>query len=47
MLSLGERVLAKRHAAGIAGIDDEERLDLLVLELLELVVSRLEAVLLR
>ena len=37
---LGERFLAQRHAAGIAGIDDEERLDLRVLELLDLVVGR-------
>ena len=46
-VELGERFLAHRHATRIAGVDDEERLDLLVFELLDLVVSELEAVLLR
>ena len=41
------RLLAHRHAARIAGIDDEERLDLRIFELLDLLVGELEAVLLR
>ena len=39
--------LIQRHAARVAGVDDEQALDLWVFELLDLLVRELEAVLLR
>ena len=44
---LADRFLAHRHAGRIAGIDDEECLDLRILQLLDFVIGVLEAVLLR
>ena len=43
----GDRLPAHPHATGIAGIDDEECLDLRVFQLLDFLVRILEAVLLR
>ena len=44
---LGDRLLVIAIPVGIAGIDDEERLDLRIFQLLDFLVGVLEAVLLR
>src|ERR1700741_2182558 len=45
--NLGDYFLAERHSSGITGIDEEERFDLGILQLFELRVRELKAVLLR